>query len=58
MDISLSFDKGTILLKGIVESNIPPVENFIWDDRVLCYRAPAFHYRQVVTFLNKKKNII
>jgi superfamily II DNA or RNA helicase len=43
----LSFDSGTLLLDGADRSVRPPV-HFIWDERVLRWRAPAWAYRHII----------
>lgn len=46
--IHLSFDKGTILIRGEVR---PP--NARWDGRVNAYRALAAHYRDIEAYLKE-----
>lgn len=46
----LSYDKGTILVKGDVR-----VPYTTWDPRTNCYRAMALHYRDVVEYLELSK---
>ena len=57
MKFSLHFDKGTILIYGVEEEQLPHLEGVVWDERTSCYRAPAANYRGIVTAL-RKHNII
>ncbi|MCD1295501.1 helicase [Methanocella sp. CWC-04] len=45
--IHLTFDKGTILIKGSIK-----VPNSFWDKRVEAYRAQALYYRDIKTYLD------
>ena len=53
MKFSLHFDKGTILIYGVEEEQLPYLEGVVWDERTSCYRAPAANYRGIVTALRK-----
>ncbi len=55
MDLSLHFDKGTIVLKGVENENIPYLDGVVWDDRTNSYRIPALKYRDIVSTLLEKK---
>ncbi len=55
MNVSLHFDKGTILLYGPEDSQLTLLESVVWDDRTQCYRAPAADYRRLVTTLREQK---
>lgn len=55
MNLSLHFDKGTILLKSLEEEVIQHLEGIVWDDRTSCYRAPAFKYRDIVSALLERQ---
>jgi superfamily II DNA or RNA helicase len=46
--IDLSFDKGTLLLRGDVATPYGK-----WDPRVGCYRVKASHYRDVLSYLTE-----
>jgi superfamily II DNA or RNA helicase len=48
----LTFDEGTLLLDGAEEPDrVPP--QFVWDERVARWRAPALGYRDVVEHLTR-----
>lgn len=48
----LSFDEGTLLLDGAAgPDDVPP--QFVWDERVSRWRAPALGYRDVVAHLTR-----
>ena len=55
MNLSLQFDKGTLLLYGTEEAKLSQLESVVWDDRTHCYRAPAADYRRLVTTLCEQK---
>ena len=55
MNLSLQFDKGTLLLYGTEEAKLAQLESVVWDDRTHCYRAPAADYRRLVTTLCEQK---
>jgi len=55
MNVSLHFDKGTILLYGPEDFQLTLLESIVWDDRTQCYRAPAADYRRLVTTLREQK---
>ena len=55
MNVSLHFDKGTILLYGREDSQLTLLKSVVWDDRTQCYRAPAADYRRLVTTLREQK---
>ena len=55
MNLSLYFDKGTILLKGVENENFPYLDCVVWDERTNSYRAPALKYRDIVSTLIEKK---
>lgn len=49
--ITIDFDKGTLILQNVpveIQSQLPDIR---WDERTLTYRAPAYRYRQIVTHL-------
>lgn len=52
--LHLSFDNGTLLIKG-TEENIEPVKEWVkYDERVKMYRAQAFHYAPILRLLHGK----
>jgi len=55
MNVSLHFDKGTILLYVPEDSQLTLLESVVWDDRTQCYRVPAADYRRLVTTLCEQK---
>ena len=55
MNLSLHFDKGTILLKGVEDENLLYLDGVVWDERTNSYRAPALKYRDIVSTLIEKK---
>ena len=56
MNFSLYFDKGTLLLFGPKEIILSNFDDFAWDDRTQCHRAPALKYRYLITKMREKKN--
>ncbi len=48
--ISLTYDKGTILIKGNIR-----VPNTTWDARSNCYRALALYYRDILEYLKNSE---
>ena len=57
MNISLQFDKGTILVHGAEKHQLQFLKGLSWDERTNCFRAPAAEYRKLVTGLRKHKII-
>ena len=55
MNLSLQFDKGTILLYGAEKRQLKFLNRLSWDERTNCFRAPAAEYRKLVTDLRKHK---
>lgn len=53
MDPLLRFDRGTLLLEGLPEAEVPA--SFTWDPRVKLWRAPAQAYHEVVLTLHRRK---
>ena len=52
--MQLLFDRGTLVLDDLEDSaQIPP--QFVFDNRVDKWRAPAYHYRPVVEYLVKHR---
>ena len=49
----LTFDRGTLLLEGLPEEEVPPA--FVYDDRVHLHRAPAMAYHDAVWALHRRK---
>ncbi|WP_394827145.1 DEAD/DEAH box helicase family protein [Pendulispora albinea] len=55
--MSLTFASGTLEIRGVPhdrEASVPasvPVPGLAWDDRTMCYRAPAVAYADVVRWL-------
>ncbi|MBL8603985.1 MAG: DEAD/DEAH box helicase family protein [Myxococcales bacterium] len=49
--VALSFEAGTLVLVGIEAGPEPPAPGFVWDARVLCWRGPAWRYREALTTL-------
>lgn len=52
MEPILRFDRGTLLLEGLPESEIPT--GFSFDARVKLWRAPAQSYRTIVAILHRR----
>jgi len=48
--IKLTYDKGTILIKG--DMRLP---NTTWDPRSNAYRAMAIYYRDIIDYLERSK---
>lgn len=53
MDPVLRFDRGTLLLEGLPEAEVPG--SFTFDPRVGLHRAPAMAYHEVVLTLHRRK---
>jgi superfamily II DNA or RNA helicase len=51
----LSFDQGTLLLKGRDRATQPKPPGFAWDDRVGAWRSEGFRYRDTVLWLRRHK---
>jgi superfamily II DNA or RNA helicase len=55
--VSLAFDRGTLLLKGLGYAQLPGVTGlsiWSWDSRVGACRCDAIHYAKVRNFLNER----
>ena len=52
--VELFFDRGTLLLKNPPKALPKIFSQFKWDERVLSYRAPAYHYYDIAIYLHKK----
>lgn len=50
---TVRFDRGTLVLDGFPEAEVPP--GFVFDPRVKRYRAPAIRYYDVVLDLHRRK---
>ena len=55
MNLSLQFDKGTILVYGAEKHQLQFLNGLNWDERTNSFRAPAAEYRKLVTDLRKHK---
>ncbi len=49
--ITIDFDKGTLILQNVPEEIQSQLPDIRWDERTLTYRAPAYRYRHIVTHL-------
>ena len=49
--LKLNFDKGTLTLQNVPEALQPQLVHIRWDERTLTFRAPAYHYRHIVSQL-------
>jgi len=49
--ITIDFDKGTLILQNVPEEIHAQLPDIRWDERTLTYRAPAYRYRHIVTHL-------
>ncbi len=49
--LTLSFDKGTLILQHIPESLHTQLPDTVWDERTRTFRAPAHRYREIVSHL-------
>ncbi len=49
------FDKGTLILKHLPEDRAGALPGVRWDQRTRCYRAPGYHYRDIVLTLRAKQ---
>lgn len=52
--IELSFEAGTLALRGVDDADVLP-EGVLWDDRTRCHRAPAALYAPVVMSLVRRR---
>ncbi len=55
--VTLTFDRGTLLLKGLSYPDLPAIAGpsvFRWDSRVGAWRCDAFHYAQMRRVLNNQ----
>lgn len=48
----LRFDRGTLLLEGLPDDEVP--EGFVFDERVKLWRAPAHAYRAILALLHRR----
>ena len=55
MNLSLKFDKGTLLVFGAEKHQLQFLNELSWDERTNSFRAPAAEYRNIVTDLRKNK---
>ena len=55
MNLSLKFDKGTLLVFGAEKHQLQFLNELSWDERTNSFRAPAAEYRKIVTDLRKNK---
>ena len=55
MNLSLKFDKGTLLVFGAEKHQLQFLNELSWDERTNSFRAPASEYRNIVTDLRKNK---
>lgn len=53
MEPVLRFDRGTLLLEGLPDEEMPGA--FLWDERVKLWRAPAAAYHDAVTTLHRRR---
>ncbi len=49
--LKLNFDKGTLTLQNVPEALQTQLVHIRWDERTLTFRAPAYHYRHIVSQL-------
>lgn len=49
--IEIDFDKGTLILQNVFEELKSQIPDILWDERTLTFRAPAYHYRHIVSHL-------
>ena len=55
MNLSLQFDKGTILVYGAEKHQLQFLNRLSWDERTNSFRAPASEYRNLVNDLREHK---
>ncbi len=53
--LEIFFDKGTLIVKQYNCEFNKYLLFFKWDDRILAYRAPAYHYRKFILSLRENK---
>ena len=49
--LKINFDKGTLVLQDVPEVLQAALPDLRWDERTLTFRAPAYHYRDIVSYL-------
>ena len=49
--LKINFDKGTLILQNVPEALESQLPDLRWDERTLTFRAPAYHYRHIVSQL-------
>ena len=49
--LKINFDKGTLVLQDVPEALQTQLPDLRWDERTLTFRAPAYHYRGIVSHL-------
>lgn len=49
--IVIDFDKGTLILQNVPEELQSQIPDILWDERTLTFRAPAYHYRHIISQL-------
>jgi len=55
MDITIGFDKSTLLINNLPDHILPLLNKVKWDSRTGEYRAPAYYYRDIVLTLRHHK---
>ena len=51
--LSLRFVRGTLELRGPAREDEPPTEDYVWDERTACLRAPASAYANTLRALHR-----
>ncbi len=52
--LQLTFDSGTLLLRNLAPASpLHALPFVLWDPRIRTHRAPAFHYRAIITVLRQ-----
>jgi superfamily II DNA or RNA helicase len=52
--VELFFERGTLLLKNVPETLLSIFPQLKWDERVLSFRTPAFHYYEIALYLHQE----
>ena len=58
MNLSLQFDKGTILVYGAEKHQLQFLNGLSWDERTNSFRAPAAEYRKLYPIFGNIKLLI
>jgi hypothetical protein len=49
-EVSLLYDKGSVVVRG--QYGVP---NGVWDERIGAFRTRAYHYKEILNFLEQSR---